>query len=77
MKTHYVLFAKRLGGTVTQLCKDYDQWVEKSQEMLDNGFMVSIGLDENDPMWSVLDSNGQVVFIRESGMNRGAGAWLL
>ena len=74
MKTHYILFAKRMGGTVTQLCKDYDQWLAESQKMLEDGFMVS--LDDHDEMWSLLDAKGQVVFVRDVDLVRGANSWL-
>lgn len=56
--------AVRNGSRLEQQCYSYEQWLETSESLLNEGFMVFI----RPGLWSVLDSKGQVRFIKDDLM---------
>ncbi len=55
------LYAVRNGSKIEQQNISYDEWINNSQFLLDNGFMVLV----QHGLWSVLDSNGNVRLFKD------------
>lgn len=59
----YKLYAKRNSSKIERILENYEQWIEESAKLLDDGFMVLV--DEINNKYALQNYKGDVIIITE------------